>query len=422
MRFVYLTFVSLLLFSACNRKEPNPPQLVSVQFVDRNGFSETISNKERLDRYKNADFLSPQPYTKVVRLFERDKEGKISSAVTSYHENGELWQYLEVVNGRAHGAYKEWYANGNLKIQSYVMEGRGDISQECMESWVFDKESLIYDENGNSLARFFYDKGMLSGKATYYHPNGKVKKITTYEQDLPHGEEIFFNEEGTRVGKFYYVNGIAEGKWIYEGDTHKPKFTEEYKRGALTSGVYYDLKGRVISNVINGNGLQTIYDNKRLVAQYAIKDGKREGKVYLYFPEGTSLQSEYTTKDGNKHGEEWVYYENIKEKRPKVYMEWYEGKLQGRVKTWYPSGELESERELYNNKKNGPASAWYKNGSLMFIEEYENDQLVKGLYMKKGEKNPVSTIENGEGIATLYDPDGYFLKKILYHKGNPIEE
>jgi hypothetical protein len=57
----------------------------------------------------------------------------------------------------------------------------------------------------------------------------------------------------------------------------------------------------------------------------------------------------------------------------------------------------------------------------MLIEEYDNDQLVKGIYIKKGEKSPVSVIENGEGIATLYDSDGYFLKKIKYYKGIPTE-
>jgi hypothetical protein len=58
----------------------------------------------------------------------------------------------------------------------------------------------------------------------------------------------------------------------------------------------------------------------------------------------------------------------------------------------------------------------------MMIEEYENDQLRKGAYMKRGEKLPVSTVENGEGTVTLYDAEGLFIKRALYHKGLPVDE
>jgi hypothetical protein len=58
----------------------------------------------------------------------------------------------------------------------------------------------------------------------------------------------------------------------------------------------------------------------------------------------------------------------------------------------------------------------------MLMEEYENDLLVSGSYYKKGDKKPISRINNKKGTATLYDPDGYFLKKIPYEKGLPLLE
>lgn len=425
MRVLPLICLSFVLLASCSRRSEEPQKLVSLQFIDRNDFNETISTTERIDRYKQANFLEPQPYKKIVRVFERNKEGKTTSAITSYHDNGQIWQYLEVVNGRAHGPYKEWYPNGSLKIESHVIEGIGDVSMECMDSWVFDNESIAYDEKGHLLAKFFYEKGELSGKAIYYYTNGKIRKTTPYVKNEFHGDEIYYDENGERVGKISYHNGVKHGKSIYNGCKICPKFAEEYKQGLLISGVYYNFDGRVISRIVEGNGLQTVYKEGVLSTQYEFKDGKREGKVYLYYA-GENLQSEYSVKNGVKHGEEWVYYENQNstptDKKPKIYFSWYEGKLQGRVKTWYPNGVLESEREMYNSKKNGPSSAWYKNGSVMLIEEYENDLLVKGFYMKKGEKAPASTVENGEGVATLYDPEGYFLKKVNYHKGNPIED
>jgi hypothetical protein len=56
----------------------------------------------------------------------------------------------------------------------------------------------------------------------------------------------------------------------------------------------------------------------------------------------------------------------------------------------------------------------------MLIEEYENDLLFKGSYYKKGDKKAVSTIESGNGTASLYTSEGLFLKKVSYEKGKPI--
>ena len=58
----------------------------------------------------------------------------------------------------------------------------------------------------------------------------------------------------------------------------------------------------------------------------------------------------------------------------------------------------------------------------MLMEEYENDQLVKGSYFNKDGKKPVSKIENGKGLATLFDKDGRPIKKIVYEKGSPQKE
>jgi hypothetical protein len=47
---------------------------------------------------------------------------------------------------------------------------------------------------------------------------------------------------------------------------------------------------------------------------------------------------------------------------------------------------------------------------------------VKGSYYKKWVKTPVSKVENGSGIATLFDRDGKGIKKVTYDKGLPQKE
>ena len=88
-------------------RSQNGDKISSIQLIDRNGINETISNQDRVALLRKADYLRSQPYQKVVRTYRPNDEGKIASKMTTYHENGEIWQYLEAQGGRAHGEYKE---------------------------------------------------------------------------------------------------------------------------------------------------------------------------------------------------------------------------------------------------------------------------------------------------------------------------
>ncbi len=57
----------------------------------------------------------------------------------------------------------------------------------------------------------------------------------------------------------------------------------------------------------------------------------------------------------------------------------------------------------------------------MLLEEYEEDRLVRGQYYKLNKPEPVSTVSNGNGLATLYDETGVLHKKIHYLKGKPVD-
>jgi hypothetical protein len=58
----------------------------------------------------------------------------------------------------------------------------------------------------------------------------------------------------------------------------------------------------------------------------------------------------------------------------------------------------------------------------MLIEEYEQDKLLRGEYYSKGERFPISTIDEGKGIATLFNSDGSLICKIEYKNGKPCLE
>ncbi|WP_194847749.1 toxin-antitoxin system YwqK family antitoxin [Candidatus Neptunochlamydia vexilliferae] len=415
-----LLFMTLV---GCATRETHQEKLSSIQIVDRNGFKETISSPERLDLYERADFLSPQPYEKVLRMYGRNIHGKTFSKLTTYHDNGEIWQYLETVNGRAAGIYREWHDNGVLRLDVVVIEGIGDLTEDAQRNWIFDGVSKVWDRQGNRVAEIYYDKGKLQGNAYFYHPNGKVSKVVPHENDRIDGEIIYYDEKEKMIGKTPYFKGKKEGITFFRGDRVQPAYSEQYQSGLLVQATYHDFSGKITHRIEKGAGKKPTYVDGVLLSVEEYRNGIPEGEVQVFNEQG-HLQTLFHVKEGMKHGEEWVYYEYFGDKKPqpKLYIEWYEDTIQGLCRTWYSNGILESEREMMDNMKHGISSAWYKDGSLMLIEEYEHDRLCKGTYLKRGERVPVSSIENGEGTATLYDPDGVFMKRAVYVKGHPVDE
>lgn len=420
----FLASLLLLFCLSCQiRKSSNEERLASVQIIDRNGFKETISAPDRLNLYAEADFLTAQPYEKVMRIYGRDLSGKTHSKLTTYHTNGEVWQYLEVVNGRACGLYKEWHDNGVLRLEARVIEGMGDLNEKAQKGWIFDEESRVWDDRGQLIAKMRYEKGRLEGEALYYHPNGQVHQIVPYVGGLIEGEIITYNLEGKPIGRDPYTKDRREGNATFEGDISHPAYCEEWSDDHLIEGTYYDFKGEVIATIRKGAGKKAFYSGGFLHSLNQYRGGVEEGGVEVFDLQGR-LTNLYHVKEGMRDGEEWIYYPTPPGKPllPKLYIEWHEDEMRGTCRSYYPSGLLESEREMVDNKKHGLLSAWYKDGSLMLVEEYEKNKLYRGSYMKRGDSKPLSTVEAGEGTATLHDGDGFFIRRIIYEKGAPIDD
>ncbi len=398
------------------------PPLTSINIIDRNGFSETISTPDRLKNYDNVNFQSNQPYQKVLRVYGKDGMGDVYSYITSYHPNGQLHQYLEVVNGRALGTYQEWHANGTLSIEAKVIGGSADITPGAQKGWLFDGLNSAWDESGNLIAEFQYDKGSLEGTALYYHPSGSIWKKEPYCNNQLQGTVETYLDCGQLLQTTEYVNGIKHGisKRYWEPDM--PAAEEQYINGLLIMGSYYDRLGQPVAEVVNGNGYRAVFGRSGVAELQEFRQGIQQGEIKLFNGAGRLVGS-YNSKDGIKHGLEIEYYNDSfsVEPKPKLSIQWSEGKMQGMVKTWYSNGLQESQREMSANNKNGLLTAWYADGSLMMIEEYDKDKLVKGEYFRKGDRIPVSRIMQGKGTATLFDQDGNFLRKLEYYNSRPMD-
>ena len=411
----FYSLVCIFLMTACYH-DPSK-EVTSINIVDRNGMSETISAKERLADFEKSDFLAPQPYQKVVRVFGKTANGDVLAKITSYHPNGQIKQYLESENGRAKGQYQEWFANGQKKIEAVLIGGVADLDSEAEKSWLFDGTSLAWDENGQLIAKIFYVKGELEGTAEYYHENGQLWKQTPYKGGLLEGTQKVFLKDGSLFMTTDYQKGKKSGSAVRYWDLSHIAYHEKYVEGKLLEASYYDRQGKTLASITGGNGKRAVFNKQALDRLESFTNGIQEGIVTVFDEKGGLIRT-YSIINGEKEGEEIDYFPGTE--KPKLLLSWHEGLLQGTVKSWYENGQLESQREMSCNKKCGLLSAWYESGAVMLLEEYEDDQLVKGEYFRAGESCPISRVENGSGMATVFSADGNLSHRICYENGKPL--
>jgi antitoxin component YwqK of YwqJK toxin-antitoxin module len=422
---ILLTLGSLLICS-CASKISKVDNLQCIQITDRNGLCETISSKDRLSKYKKLNFTSSQPYKKIVRVFKKEKTADFNTIITSYHPNGELYQYLEAKDGRAHGKYLENYSNGQLRLQAYVIGGPANFNAFSENEWIFDGICKAWDDQGNTLSEIYYEKGSLENNSTYYFSSGQIQKIIPFENDEIQGEKVEYRENGQIYYKCPYANGKKQGTCNYYWTESDLMASEDYENDKLVNASYFDKFGKKIAFIKKGNGIKAIFEKESLKKLIQHRNGIAEGKVQIFSQNCEKIQ-EYFIKDGHKQGEEILYYSTKQSSKnktiPKLKINFDQGQIRGLVQTWYNNGQLESQREISKNKLNGQSFAWYKNGQIMLVEEYENGKIEKGKYFRiTNDKYPVSTILNGNGVAILFDEDGVLVRKITYLKGTPIDE
>jgi antitoxin component YwqK of YwqJK toxin-antitoxin module len=403
------------------------PTLTRLHVVDRNGLSEIISNRDRLARYEGVDFSRPQPYQQVSRTYAPNRHGHVHGLITSYYPNGQIQQSLQVVDGRALGLYQEWHPNGQQRIQCQVVGGLADLEPASQQSYLFDGLSEAWDADGNRIAAVSYDKGALDGDCVYYHSNGQVAQQATYHHNQLVGEHLAYHPNGQLASRSQFVEGKRHGSSVSFWPNGNPLATEEYVEGLIKEARYLSADNTMVAQIVRGEGRKAHFEEGYLARLEGYREGVPQGRVDCFDKKG-HLVSHHRMRNGLKHGEEVVYFipgplvDPVNQAaQPKLSMQWVDGVLQGTVRTWYSNGTLESCRELAQNKRNGIASGWFRDGSLMLMEEYENGKLVKGDYYRRGETNPVSRIDQGKGIATLFDGDGHLLRRINYRSGIPVE-
>lgn len=111
-------------------------------------------------------------------------------------------------------------------------------------------------------------------------------------------------------------------------------------------------------------------DKPSVIKQFNAKD---DTVVVKYFTVKDKLVSEGKMKDKDRIGE-WVYYhKNSKEVMTRE--NYQNGKLHGKVITYYPNGKITEEIDYKNGIKEGPNNYYSPDGVLLKKLFYKNDEL-----------------------------------------------
>jgi len=312
-----------------------------------------------------------------------DKAGQKQGKWKYFYENGTVQLEGEFKNDLKNGYFKEYSEDGNLVLTEKYIDG-------------------ILQEDVEELAK-------LDIKTEYY-PNGKVKIIASYNEDVPEGVRREYSEDGKIVKGYVFKKGkvIGEGITNEEGK-REGLWKEYYLNGVLKSvGEYSDGKRIGDWKFYHSNG------QVEQIGSYT-RDGKEDGIWTWYYPDGQLLREEgyyLGMLDGSsieydEYGQivsEGEYIEDYKEGFWKFNYgdlreegEYLNGWRHGLWKTFYPDGIVSFEGKFIDDNPNGKHTWYWSDGS------------------KKTEGNFIMGLKDGEWLK--YSIDGNTFISIYYENG-----
>ncbi|MCC7506168.1 MAG: hypothetical protein IT259_12745 [Saprospiraceae bacterium] len=157
--------------------------------------------------------------------------------------------------------------------------------------------------------------------------------------------------------------------------------------GFITTGCNSDMPAK------NVTPLEKIdyFDTKAIKRKYYVVDGRKEGKMIEYYPDG-KVRAERNFKNDLEEGRTVYYFPSGNIREVQHFMA---GEKNLGDTLWYDSGEIQFTADFKNSRKTGFFRKWSKEGEIVIEAEYFQDSLVKvhkGLF-HKGEAMEVDTVK-----------------------------
>ncbi len=313
-------------------------------------------------------------------------------------------------NGLKQGPWKFFFDNCQVRLEgNYTNDERNGYFKE-------------YDKNGNLLSVSKYINGIPQENVaeiadldirTDYYPNGRVKTVASYKNNIPEGIRREYDESG-EIDKAYIFrngvitgegilteNGVKQGTWkeyfnngtlLAEGKYQNGKKTGEWKyyypEGSLEQVGNYNAAG-------NPDGTwKWYYPDGNLLCDENYFDGRRDGHYVEYNDDGSVvIEGDYIEGLENGH---WIYHMgDYKEEG-----DYRDGLRNGKWKSYYGDGTPKFEGDFIDDNPNGRQIWYWDNGNMK-----EQGHYVMGIK---------------EGDWVIYNYDGTPFLIITYRNGIEI--
>lgn len=295
------------------------------------------------------------------------KNGEKDGGYILYHYNSKIKEKGTYTKGLLSGQVLKYNFSGQLiSDNKYKVINNPDYKSKN-ESNLPAKISLLHGiqrtySNGEIHTEHSFKLGKKDGicKDYFQNNNGKLRSEIEYKDDKPHGTMVYYHSNGKveKTGKYYseikykdslYKN-VYDGEFITYQENGMKQSEVQWKNYRLNGySIQYHRGTEVISQktlYINSlkSGLEEYFDvkgnkNKEIYYEIAEEDGKLVSRKTLT---ETSWQNGVIT----------------------LSVEWKNGKRNGYVKDFYPNGTMSSIRFFVDDELEGISQTFYENGQL----------------------------------------------------------
>lgn len=194
-------------------------------------------------------------------------------------------------------------------------------SGEKIGSWI------KYHDNGKKKYEGQFNNDRPYGKFTYYYSNGNVKSTSIFSDDGIIAHNISYYKNGKLLAEGKYINQVKDSIWKY--------YLNEESNPCISTETF-------VNGDLNGESITYYPDTGKEAEIVFFKDGKKDGSLLKYFPNGTIMTKSYY-KDGLPEGDFVHYYPNGIER---IVGQYKDGIQVGEWKFYNENGEPVDEDEF----------------------------------------------------------------------------
>jgi len=302
-----------------------------------------------------------------------------------YYKCGQIKEIVPYKNGVKTGKGQVFFENGDVKVDYYLKDSE------------LEGDHISYYKNGQISNQYSIVSGKSNGMYYSYYMDGQLEEEGNYDNDSLSGEWVGYHPNGKIRYKGTFLKGKRVGKWI-----------DYHTNGEIKNAINYGNKGKRNgeSNYFNEFGIlynTETYKNDRLIS-------------YQFFDEHKNILHQAQNDEGNMEYKSFYFTGEIDTEATLV-----NGKLNGELTKYHKNGTVYKKANMVDDNYHGIYEEFYPNGQTYTKFGYDNGKLhgYYKLYFKNGAINAHGWYYNDqqEQLWKIYFPDGSLDEERYYISG-----